>query len=485
MKLELIPVVRYWDYSAKDIDYYLDRLVGKGAKTILSFVPWAHLETDRHHLLKKFVRICLSKNRKVKLVVTPELGIGYQNNGIPDDLLRDRQNHAQDRLGNPFYSCVAPNIHPLISLLAPVAFQRYGHFLLKFSQELTDICAEFSSENIEVVITDSLFKHYCNAGFEDTDRGDYSLQHLRFNGYKTQDWNPQMIEKIFFSRAHEFLKSKLSRFKNLQLSTISLATPSYSLDRLLDEVMCSGPNYYKLFDSFLKQRAYCSSAWMDDLSKLKDRERNFLISSSSMIFEEVWMSEDDYLGLSNPFRAKMAKIKESLVDSGHMVRNAKCLVKDRFSSTRVARTLQQKLGVAVEYKVSLSDLISDSDPEHKSKLLVVEEGYVLEHKQTLDLLDYVKNNECTAVVFKTSLCEKGIEEFRKLKTFRLNHGWFFEIGVFASGGNVLLVESADESGLSIESLCDSLVSAGNIDPLCEIEVATKAKITTLTVDWKA
>ena len=116
MKLELVPVVRYWESNAKEIFAVIDRIRESGATAVGAFVPWTHLETDRHHLLQKLVKQCKASGVSLRLVVTPELGIGFPNGGVPDELLRERQNLAQDRLGHPFYACVPPNIHPLVSL---------------------------------------------------------------------------------------------------------------------------------------------------------------------------------------------------------------------------------------------------------------------------------------------------------------------------------------------------------------------------------
>ncbi|WP_339941264.1 hypothetical protein, partial [Undibacterium luofuense] len=73
------------------------------------------------------------------------------------------ENLAQDRLGHPFYACVPPNIHPLVSLLAPAVFQRYGHFLLKLHQVLTEALddggleqRETKSADLELIVSDSL-----------------------------------------------------------------------------------------------------------------------------------------------------------------------------------------------------------------------------------------------------------------------------------------------------------------------------------------
>ena len=56
MKLELVPVVRYWESNSKEIFAVIERIRESGATAIAAFVPWTHLETDRHHLLQKLVK---------------------------------------------------------------------------------------------------------------------------------------------------------------------------------------------------------------------------------------------------------------------------------------------------------------------------------------------------------------------------------------------------------------------------------------------
>lgn len=481
MKLELIPVVRYWDYNSKEISTALERLRESGVSTVAAWVPWSHLESDRHHLLQKFVKQAALCGLSLRLGITPELGIGYANGGIPDDILRDRQNLAQDRLGHPFYACVPPNIHPMVSLLAPAVFQRYGHFLLKLVQELSEVFHEGIGD-IELIVTDSLFKHYRNTGLAAADHGDFSLRHMQFGGgYKKEEWTPSLAEKIFHSRAFDFLDSRFRRFKNVRVTSKNIFARDCSMGRLLEEMVDSGPNHRDLFLSLTKSRCSCSLAWLDDIHQLRDREKNFVVSSSLILYGEVWLNDQDYFSLSPGFKKKMSNLINGFsTDETELSRPAICFVQNRFAPARVSTLLQEKLGVGLKFKNSLQDL--SKEEREKTRLFAVEEGYSIELRQALELLSIARERDCTLVIFRSSLCEAGLREFRKLKTFRLNHGWLFEIGVFPEGGHVLLIEGQESSQISMDTLGDSLVSVARIEPFCSFDRGSSG-IFSFSVDW--
>ncbi len=483
MKLELNPVVRYWDYNPKDFLAQLEKFRECGATSIAAFIPWSHLETDRLHLLQKFVRQVFAAGFSLKLGVCPELGIGYTNGGIPDELLRERQNLAQDRLGHPFYACVPPNIHPLVSLLAPAVFQRYGHFLLKLTQELSEILEDGMSGNLELVVTDSLFKNYHNTAFSASDHGDYSLRHMQFGaGYRKEEWTPTLAERIFHSRAFDFLQSRFSRFPRVKVRSENLFTRDTSQARLLEELIGSGPNQTDLFKGLIKARASCAIAWLDDLHQLRDKEKNFLVSSSMILFGEVWMNEHDFLSLSPAFRKKMGNfVRGFSSNETELSRPAIALVQNRFAPAQISCLLQEKLGPTIQFKTSLSEITKSE--RSRTKLFAVEEGYGLEFRQFQELLQIAKERDCTVVVFRSSLCEEGLKEFKKLKSFRLNHGWLFEIGLFPSGGNVLLIEGKEHTQLSMDTLGDSLVSVAKIEPFCSFD-RQDSNVLSLAIDWK-
>lgn len=489
MKLELVPVVRYWESNSKELFAVIERIRDSGATTVAAFIPWSHLETDRHHLLQKLVKQCKASGLTLRLVVTPELGIGYPNGGVPDELLRERQNLAQDRLGHPFYACVPPNVHPLVSLLAPAVFQRYGHFLLKLTQELTEALGDgFDAKDsgpgasIELIVSDSLFKHYRNTGLAAADHGDYSLRHLQFGaGYKKEEWTPALAERIFHTRAFDFLQSRFDKFPNVNVVSRNLFARDSSHGRLLEELMGAGPNHADLFRDLVRARASCSIAWLDDLFRLRDRERNFLVSSALVTFGEAWLNEHDYFSLSEGFRAKMQKLVRGFsTDETSLSRPAIALSQNRFAPARISVLLQEKLGVALQLKNSIADITARDRCE--TKLFVVEEGFPLELRQTLELLALPRERDCTLVLFRSSLCEHGVREFKKLKTFRLNHGWLFEIGIYPGGGHVLLIEGQESSQLSMNTLGDSLVSVARIEPFCSFDRA-ESGVLSATVNW--
>jgi len=482
MKLELVPVVRYWDYNPKDIFSAIDRIRESGSTTLAVMVPWSHLETDRHHMLQKLVKQAAASGLSLRLCVTPELGIGYANGGVPDELLRERHNLAQDRLGHPFYACVPPNIHPLVSLLAPAVFQRYGHFLLKLTQELTEVFAEGFETDVELVVTDSLFKHYRNTGLAASDHGDFSLRHMQFGaGYKKEEWTPALAERIFHSRAFDFLESRFSKFPRVKVVSKNIFARESSHGRLLEEMIGSGPNHADLFRDLIRARSSCSIAWLDDLYRLRDRERNFLVSSALVLFGEIWLNEHDYFALSEGFRAKMRKlIRGFSTEETELARPAIALAQNRFAPARISALLQDKLGVALKLKTSLAEI--DAEERKFTKLFVVEEGYTLELRQTMELLGLARDRDCTLVLFRSSLCETGLKELKKLKTFRLNHGWLFEIGIYPGGGHVLLIEGQEHSQLSMGTLGDSLVSVARIEPFCSFDRGESGVIS-VSVDW--
>jgi hypothetical protein len=100
----------------------------------------------------------------------------------------------------------------------------------------------------------------------------------------------------------------------------------------------------------------------------------------------------------------------------------------------------------------------------------------------MELLNIARQRDCTVVTFRSSLCDNALKEFKKLKTFRLNHGWLFEIGIFPEGGHVLLIEGQEHSQLSMDTLGDSLVSVARIEPFCSFE-RKDTGVLSLSFDW--
>ena len=65
-------------------------------------------------------------------------------------------------------------------------------------------------------------------------------------------------------------------------------------------------------------------------------------------------------------------------------RPAIALAQNRFAPARISALLQDKLGVSLKLKTTLAEI--DPVERKTTKLFVVEEGYTLELRQTVELL---------------------------------------------------------------------------------------------------
>lgn len=486
MLIELTPVIRYWEFTAKELQVRLEKLRDQDCRVIAAWVPWSHLETDRHHLLQKMVRQAFRLGIKVKLGVTPELGIGYWNNGLPEDLLKERTQLAQDRTGQPLYNCAPPNIHPLPSLSSPTVFQRYGHFLLKLSQELGEVLYENPEHTLELSVTDSLFKHYRTKGSGSEDHGDFSIRYLhQGSGGLAQDASPSGAESMFLNRTKDFLRARFDKYKNVKIAERKVFSRSASLDRLMEELARSGANLPELFRELYAARAHSNLVWLDDLFGLSDRERNFLISAALVTFQQVWISEDVFQQCSVAFRRRIENLISGFSsEEAAQIQSATIFVANRFAPARLAQNLRQTLGARLNFEA----LQFGPLPENflNKRLIVVEEGLTLEFQQYREFLNLSQKAPCTVVLFKSSLCERALREIAGFQKFQIQRGWNYDVVMQASGGQILMVEGKESSLSSMPELAESIIAVAQLQSWCHLNKPlnqNEQEVFSVSIDW--
>lgn len=444
MEVELTPVVRYWDLETHEIPALLQDLKAKGLRTVGAWVPWADLESDQKHRLRRFLTQAIRFGFKVRLGVTPEVAIGYPNGGVPHDLLRKPENIAQDRSGQPIYSFAPPNMHPLANLIAPQVFQRFGHFLVKLSQEVKEVLVEHFDAEIDLVVGDSFFKHYRTLGLAPEDHGDFASLYFQRELDAIRDWNPARAERTFRVRAVDFLQSRFSCFENVSVQTRNHCVRSGSLDRLLDELVGSGVAAEDLFDQFYKARHYCDAIWCDDLSALNELGLKFVLSGGMMLYGDIWVPVDDVTRLSERYLSRLTAIGESFSSTDHYFeQNILCIVKNRFALARVSQIMHEKLGPRMRIASSLFD-VPDSQME-RTKLLFVEEALNIDNEQFRALIDRAKRFHCTIALFRSALCKRSQADLSCYETFQIKHGWEYEIAIFPDGGQVIVIAGHESS----------------------------------------
>jgi hypothetical protein len=482
MFLELTPVVRYWEFTAAELQKRLEQLRDQGCQSVAAWVPWSHLESDRHHLLQKMVRHSFALGMRVKLGVTPELGIGYWNNGLPEDLLKERHALAQDRTGQAIYNCAPPNIHPLLSMSAPSVFQRYGHFLLKLTQELTEILYEIPDGSLTFVISDSLFKHYHTTGLPPEDHGDFSIRFLaQGGGGSSQSTNPSGAESIFINRAKDFLKSRFQKYKGVVVIDQKVFSRSASLDRLLIELARSSANLPVMFREMTAARAHSQLVWLDDLFGLSEKERNFLISAALISYQQVWLSEDVWKQCSQVFRRRIANLIEGFSQEAAQQFQPACIfVTNRFAPARLAQTLRTKLGARLCFQTLPNGSFAETFPA--KKLIIAEEGLTLEFQQYLELAALTKIQACTVMLFKSSLCERALRDLASQKKFNVARGWKYDIIMQPSGGQMIFVEGEETTLSPMDELADSAIAVAQLKSWCQLD-RTSQEIYSISIDW--
>src|SRR5277367_1352751 len=87
-------LLNYWEIKPTQYETRLQELALKEIRVVSAFVPWAHVETDIFHSLRKFVKAAHAARVQLKLFVMPELGVNYPNAGFPKDLLKEIPNLA-------------------------------------------------------------------------------------------------------------------------------------------------------------------------------------------------------------------------------------------------------------------------------------------------------------------------------------------------------------------------------------------------------
>lgn len=456
--------MRYWDLEPHEIPALFQDLKARGLTTVGAWVPWADLETDQKSRLRRFLVQAIRFQFKVRLSVTPEVAIGYPNGGVPNDLLRKAENIAQDRSGQPIYSFAPPNMHPLVNLVAPQVFQRFGHFLLKLSQEIKEVLAEHFDAEIDLIVGDSFFKHYRTLGLGAEDHGDYASLYFQKELDAIRDWNPAQSERTFRVRAVDFLQSRFERHQSVRVESRNFSVRSGSLDRLLDEIVGSVQSAPEYFSRFYESRHYCNAIWCDDLGSINELGLKFVLSSGMMLYGDFWLPAEDLLRLSPKFLSRLGQIGQSLsMSENYFEQSVLCMVKNPFSVARISQILREKLGPRMAIATSLFD-VPDIKLE-RTKLLFVEEALVIENDQFRALVERAKQYNYTLALFRSSLCKRSQAELSCFETFKIKHGWEYEVALFPDGGQLLVIDGHESTLSNMEELVTRILAVAKAEPV--------------------
>ncbi|MBI3555209.1 MAG: hypothetical protein HY074_02955 [Deltaproteobacteria bacterium] len=328
-------LLNYWEIKPTQYEARLQELALKDVRVVSAFVPWAHVETDIYHSLKKFVRAAWTVRVNVRLFVMPELGVNYPNAGFPKDLMTNISNLAVDRLGRVIYNHAAPNIFPLPSFSSPEVLKRFGNYLIKVGAILGEVFSECgSSDFCEVVVSNSLFNYYRSHGLMLGEHGDYSAAHvMAFRDFLDREYRPsgglqdceqfkmQLYEGYnrhrFFTHIEKLLREKTDmvfarRNSTCDVRHVDLFNPECDPDAayqgLLTELFDFKPSverYYRgiIAGGYRGESIYLGNSGM--FRRFSDQERSFLMLAALIHSGEVGVMAEELFRLSANFQRKL------------------------------------------------------------------------------------------------------------------------------------------------------------------------------------
>ncbi len=479
MDLKLTPVICYWDLDAHKIPPLLQAIKNSGGRFVGAWVPWAHLEKDRYKLLQVFLKQATRFGLTIRLGVSPEVGIQYPNGGVPTDLLSKNEHIAQDCTGQPIYACAPPNIFPLVNLVAPPVFQRYGHFLFRLCQEVEEALDEDIHARIEFVVGDSFFKHYSNLGFDPKDHGDFSSRYFQSELESVRNWKPAKSEYIFRMRALDFLENHFGNRSEVKISHNRFFMRGVSLDRLMDEISGGGMPCEDMFAKMYQARVHSNAVWFEDMMEVSPEEKAFLIRTAITLFSDVWITATDYLACPMELREDISELIQALSQEDFAYdRPVISIVQNRFAPAQISQVLQKKVATALQMHTHLADI--DRQEWQQARLLIIEEALALDHKEFLHLLKMARQGVLSITIFRSSLADYSQRYFDSLERFQVHHGWHYEVAMFPSGGNIVVINQIEDSKEDMNSLGDRLLSIANVEQWCEVD---RSKVHSITMSW--
>ncbi|MBI2604561.1 MAG: hypothetical protein HYW49_00630 [Deltaproteobacteria bacterium] len=329
-------IFNYWEIKPAQYDAKLGELALNGVRTVSAFVPWAHIETDLHHSLRKFLLAVWNAKLQASLFVMPASGVNYPHAGVPKDLLSSVSNLAVDRSGQVIHHRTAPGIFPLPSFSSPEVLKSFGNYLLKLSTVLAEVFKETGSQGfVEVVVTNAFFNYYRNPGMTDEEHGDYSAAHvIAFRDFLDREYRASAPEAAadaerfkmqyyenhnrhrFLTHVERLLRDKTEMVLTRKQSACVIrhvdllnpeAAPASSNASLLTEALDFRPSVERFYREIVEasergQTIHFSGSGV--FRKFTDQEKSFLLTAAFIHSGEVSIGADELFSLPAGFHRK-------------------------------------------------------------------------------------------------------------------------------------------------------------------------------------
>jgi hypothetical protein len=504
-------LINYWEMKPSQYESKLQELAMLDITEVGAFIPWAHLETDIYHSLKKFVRAAIGYKMRVRLYVMPELGVNYPYSGLPRELLENHNNQAIDGSGQVIYNTAAPNIFPLPSFLAPEVVKRFGNYLIKVAGVLSEIANETSEAHLcEVVIGDGLFNYYRSFQSKPVDHGDYSAAHvMAFRDFLDKEYSAegsatfkrQVYEvynrHLFFAHMEQLLREKTEMIfskKNpkLRISFEDILNPEcvpelnqHALFAEVTNMKCSTKRFY---DEIAEAGSRNENIYLNHAGifrKFTEQEKSFLVLSSLIHSGIAALSSDDVMSFSDSFRKKIGQLLTAMklgeyqnlrklryVSASKYFKNEECY-------NCLKRMAQGVLTVGCGLTQRRSDRTSEESRFHE-RLIFIDPSMIIKPVDFLKALSLAQSGKVVAIPAPfekvTNYETVALNHYQQFKrgrqSLKINIGLFYEVFEYHLG-KVVFYDSSSFWSSSVHTGSDALslffkalLGLAEIAPIC-------------------
>jgi hypothetical protein len=448
--------VNYWEIKPAQYEAKLHELALKDVRVVSAFVPWAHVETDIFHSLRKFVRAAAAIRLNVRLFAMPELGVNYPNAGFPKDLLSPIANLAVDRVGRILYNHAAPNIFPLPSFSSPEVLKRFGNYLIKLGSILGEVFTEVgSSDFCEIVVSNSLFNYYRNHGLKLGDHGDYSAAHVMAfrdfldREYSAEEFKMQVYEGYnrhrFFTHVEKLLREKTEMVFARKNTACALrhvdlfnpeCDPEAAYHGLLTELFDYKPSVQRYYQAIVAGGYRGEAIYLGNsgiFRRFADQEKSFLMLAALVHSGEVAVMAEEIFKLSPNFQRKLRSLM-SFLEERKLVRQTRVAYVSASKFSMEERSFRSLAAMAPGV-LSVSSSVDSAAKQLSERLVFMDPRSVIRLVELVQLLSLAKVGKVVAVPAPMRAVANyagdalaHLEKFRKGKQpLRINIGVPYEV----------------------------------------------------------
>ncbi len=524
-------VVNYWESRSSGTDATklalnsrLDQIMKQGITHITSFIPWQAVESDISHTLSRFLHAVAERRMSLQLIVTPEVGVHYQNSGLPKDVLARQDNQALNIDGTQVLAGLPPNAFPLPSYLAPECMKRYNAFLARMDSLLASFqrTSAESMKRVTVSLSGSFWKYYRSpknsARFPFSGAGgDFSTQgalayrrHLEhfFAQREFMDpasaanrWKAPALDDVnrraFYQASEEVFRARTSQAVGRKANTANVlemelytpeADPSFLYSNFL-QLIAEGQSDFAKYSGWVDQAAARMSVaggvptapfihWttLGSFRLLSDPEKQFLLLKSLLLFGSqgggLLIDEREWLSLSQNFRSRLEAFGRTMAHGELQSRNRALYLAPHLWShvDPLWNELHTRVGTGAKLISSLELVTRERD----AKMVLVDPSFIMTREALKKLTAWCRTGKMVVLPRSVYFTDGAREELEaavaNIRKIDITLNIPYRLYPFGEGK--LVVYEVPQAGVANadqwKNFLTSMISLAEIQPHCRL-----------------